>query len=153
MSYDLAFLPKAADQSWDDLLDAEPDESDGPPDAAAWERIEAAARQILGEVTVHRSERFCELDHEATGIQVSLYAGEAAITVPYWYVGAEAAAVVERIYALGRAVEEATGYSGYDPQLELPLAEAAADQAVAAFDAVAGSFASRGVWSPSNDAG
>jgi hypothetical protein len=74
--------------------------------------------------------------------------------VPYWYAGADAEAIVHAIYQLGQVVEAATGFAGYDPQLELPLTDATTrtDLAVATFDQVATSFAERGISSPSNPA-
>jgi hypothetical protein len=43
------------------------------------------------------------------------------------------------MYALGAAVESATGLAGYDPQLDLPIAEAAGhpDAVVACFEQAA----------------
>ena len=48
-----------------------------------------------------------------------------------------------RLYALGGAVEKATGLSGFDPQQEMALADAAArpELAVAAFESVASALA------------
>jgi hypothetical protein len=126
MSYDLTFLPGSPDSD-------EP----GPLDAAAWDRLLAGARRVLGEVSVHEEpERFFELDHEPTGIQLSLYPGEAAITVPYWYRGAEAARIVDLLYRLARVVEVQTDLTGYDPQVEAGIADAAAhpERAIARFD-------------------
>ncbi|MFD6261180.1 hypothetical protein ACFWDK_27675 [Micromonospora chalcea] len=153
MSYDLIFVPRGNDQSWEDSLEAaEEADTAEPPRAEAWDRIVATARQVLGEVSVFEGADNYELTHEPTGVQVSYYADEVSVTVPYWYRGGDARAVVTAVYQLGAAVEAVTGLSGYDPQVELPLAEAAArpELAVAAFDEVAGSFARRGVSSPSN---
>lgn len=152
MSYDLIFVPRADGQSWDDALEAaEEDDSDGSPSAEAWARLLAAARQVLGDVAVFEGADNYELTHEPTGIQVSYYAQEAGITVPYWYQGEDARAILEKIYQLGEAVQAETGLPGYDPQLELPLSDAAAqpDQAVKCFDQVAASFAQRDISSPS----
>lgn len=152
MSYDLIFVPRADGQSWDDALEAaEEDESDGLPSAEAWARILAAARQVLGEVSVLEGADNYQLTHEPTGTQVSYYAQEAGITVPYWYRGRDARAIVETIYQVGESVQAETGLPGYDPQLGLPLSDAAAqpDQAVKCFDQVAASFAQRDISSPS----
>ncbi|MEV6515964.1 hypothetical protein AB0M37_09255 [Micromonospora chalcea] len=153
MSYDLIFVPRGDDQSWEDALKAAAEADGGErPRAEAWDRIVAAARQVLGEVSVFEGADNYELTHEPTGVQVSYYADEVGVTVPYWYRGGGARAVVTAVYQLGAAVESVTGLSGYDPQVELPLAEAAArpELAVAAFDEVAESFARRGISSPSN---
>lgn len=158
MSYDLIFVPKAEDQTWDDALEAveeaaEEDDGDGPPSAEVWGRVLLAAGKVLGEVSVFAGASNYEMDHQPTGIQVSYYAQEAAITVPYWYRGDDARAIVETIYRLGQVVQAETGLPGYDPQVELPLAEAAAQPqlAVECFNHVAASFAERGYLSPSGD--
>ncbi|GAA4969084.1 hypothetical protein [Actinoplanes utahensis] len=159
MSYDLTFLVKSDGQSWEDALEAleeraEDEAGGGAPDGAAWERIVADARGLLGEVALHAEDGFFELDHEATGIQVSLYDGEAAVTVPYWYAGERAEPVVRLIYQLGLSVERHTGLAGYDGQVGMSVADAAGrpELAVSIFDQTARSFAGRGISSPSGDA-
>ncbi|MFG1775439.1 hypothetical protein ACGFIR_19190 [Micromonospora sp. NPDC049051] len=153
MSYDLIFVPRGDDQSWDDALDAaEEAGSDERPSDEAWARLVAAARQVLGEVFVFEGAHNYELTHETTGIQVSYHAAEAGITVPFWCRGGDARAVVTAMYQLGEAVQAVTGLPGYDPQLELPLPDALAqpELAVRVFNDVAASFAERGISSPSN---
>jgi hypothetical protein len=147
MSYDLEFLRKGADESWEEAFEAVGESDAEAPDAEVRATVTAAVRELLGDVAVHEGELYCELEHRATGIQLNLYRHSAAITVPYWYSGTDAATVVGRIYALGRIVEQHTGLIGYDPQTGLPLAEAAArpDQAVEIFDRTAASFARRGI--------
>ncbi|WP_433060757.1 hypothetical protein [Dactylosporangium sp. CS-033363] len=149
MSYDLHFVPKSPDQSWEDALRGEV--SDTPPDAVAWAAIADAARRILGEVEVQGGRASFELEHEPTGIELALYGRYASLTVPFWYKGEDAAQVVRALYALALAVERHTGLTGYDPQVESPVAEADAERAVAVFDDVAADFAARGISSPSND--
>src|SRR5262245_34656097 len=133
MSYDLTFRPNEESQRSD---------AAGKPEPAIWERILAGARQVLGEISVCRSDHHDELSHESTGIQISYFGSEVGITVPYWYSGAEAESIVTTIHRLAQVVEAATGFQGYDPQLDLPLAEAASrtGQAVAAFDRVQAMF-------------
>lgn len=151
MSFDLTFVRKTADQSWDEALDSAEDDTDGEPDAQAWARIVNDAREILGDIDLHSGGDYFELDHEPTGIQLSLYADEAGITVPYWYAGAEAQEIVRTIYRLAAVIEEHTGLSGYDGQVDLPVAEVAErpELAAASFDMVAASFRTRGISSPS----
>ncbi|HZM80106.1 MAG TPA: hypothetical protein VFC19_30600 [Candidatus Limnocylindrales bacterium] len=150
MSFDLTFVPKSPDQSWDEALDAAEDETDRAPDAQAWARIVDDARQILGDIGLHAGGDYFELDHEPTGIQLSLYAGGAGITVPYWYTGAEAQEIVRTLYRLGAVIEKHTNFSGYDSQAGMPIAEAAKrpELATASFDMVAASFARRDISSP-----
>jgi hypothetical protein len=101
--------------------------------------VVARATEVLGEVAVHDAAQYLELTHDPTGIQLACWSDFAAIHVPYWYAGAEATAVMERAYALARAVEQETGLEGYDPQLDQPLADLAqrkADLAAQTFDFV-----------------
>ena len=147
MSYDLTFLRKDNDESWEQALEAleervEEGAAAESPDAEAWARIVVEAQQVLGDVELHESAQFFELDHEPTGIQISLYGDEAGITVPYWYQGSDAGAIVGLIYQLGLIVERHTRLVGYDGQVGLAVADAA-DQpqlAISIFDQVAQSF-------------
>ncbi|MBC6462841.1 hypothetical protein, partial [Actinomadura sp. HBU206391] len=68
MSYDLRFLWKNDDQSWDQALEAleervEEDADTESPDAEAWARILAEVQQLLGDVELHQNAEFFELDH------------------------------------------------------------------------------------------
>jgi hypothetical protein len=139
MSYDLTFLPKSADQSWEEALAAVGPEPAGLPDPQMWERLVAGARKVLGEVDTFADHDHFELVHLSTGIQLSYFAGAAGIEVPYWYRGTDAEAVVGKVYQLGRVVEDVTGLAGYDPQVDLPLADAMerTGLAVATFDQIA----------------
>src|SRR6266536_1394621 len=102
MSYDLTFLPKPADQSWEEALAAVGSEPADLPDPEVWERLVAGARQLLGEVDTFADHDHFELVHLPTGIQLSYFAG-------------------------------------YDPQLDLTLADAMERTrlAVATFDRIA----------------
>jgi hypothetical protein len=146
MSYDLTFLPKPADQSWVEALAAVGSEPGGLPDPEVWERLVASARQLLGDVDVFVDDDHFELVDLPTGIQLSYFPSEAGIEVPYWYHGTDAQAVVRMVYRLGRVVEAITGFAGYDPQLELNLADATERMglAVAIFDQVAADSAEYG---------
>lgn len=147
MSYDLIFLHREPGQSWEDAREAAGEAAAASlPDPAVWNRILADARQILGEVSVFVTDRYYELDHEQTGIQLLCNASEGiGITVPYWHSDANAHVVTQMIYRLGRVVEEATGLEGYDPQLGQPLSDAFAhaNQAVGLFNGIAAMFARR----------
>jgi hypothetical protein len=145
VSYDLTFVPRLPGQPWNEALEAAEEAGGASPDAAAWSEILTAARALLGDVDVDRDDDSFELTHEATGIQASYDGAAAAISVPYWYTGAGARAVVAQLYGLGRAMETATGLSGYDPQLERALAEVVDDPepAVRVFDSVAATLAGR----------
>ena len=147
MSYDLEFLEKAADQTWEEAFETAEEADTEAPAAEISAAVTAATRALLGPVTVNEGEQFYELDHEASGIQLILYRHSAAITVPYWHTGADAVTVVRQIYDLGLIVERHTGLAGYDPQTDLAVAEAATqpDLAVHIFDRTAASFTGRGI--------
>jgi hypothetical protein len=61
------------------------------------------------------------------------------------HTGADAVAVLRAMYLLGSIFEEETGLEGYDPQVDKPLREAAADidLGVASFESVARMFGAR----------
>lgn len=135
MSYDITFVRPEPGQTLEDAIEAleELDEEDLDVefDAQAWERVVARARGLLGEINVEVADDGAELDHEATGIQLSYSVIEAGLSVPYWHTDDEARRIMGLLYQLGRIVETETGLTGYDPQLELPLAQAAAREDLA----------------------
>ena len=141
MSYDVHFYRRLPGESWEEAFEAneDPDRAGGRPAAEVWSRLVAQAREILGVVEILGAAQNMELTHDPTGIQLSCWSDFAAINVPYWYTGAEAIAVMERVYALAWAVEQETGLEGYDPQLDQSLADLAhakADLAGQTFDFV-----------------
>lgn len=141
MSYDILFLAKTPDETWQNAME----EIESRPyrvDPEAWRRIVTSAREILGEIDVDADEGEYWLIDEASGIGVHVSEYETSATVPYLYSGAEARNVLERLYRLSTVIESATGLAGYDAQVELPLADAAGqiDLGVASFDEVAVKF-------------
>jgi hypothetical protein len=146
MSYDLIFARLAPGQSWDEYLEEDRDEdSFGDDDLApeAWQRVVGRVREILPNAV----DAGGELDDEQTAIQVLCSAHEASIQVPYWHEGPAARRVVTAMYQIAAILEEETGLRGFDPQIEMPVADAAGhvDAAVAVFDSIAASFAARGI--------
>ncbi len=140
MSYDVSFLRLAPGQSWDEAVRAaaEPDSAQ-VTDEAVWSAIVTDARQVVGEVSVFARGAVRVLNHAPTGIELCYSADSASVSVPYWYSGDEAGAVLHKMYALGEVIERHTDLRGYDPQAELPLAEARrhVERGVRAFDQVA----------------
>jgi hypothetical protein len=146
MSYDLRFVPWPAGVLWEEADDAaEEAEDDSRPDKRTWKRIVKGAREILGKVDTFSAPNSSSLDHEPTGIQLTYSGASADITVPYWHRGDEAALVLARIYALGRVIEEATDFVGYDPQVSARLSDAAQqmDLVIASYESVT-AFLDRG---------
>jgi hypothetical protein len=142
VSYDLIFARLAPGQTWPDLVDTEHhfDDTDfadeRPLDPQAWKRIVHRVREFLPEVVDEDN----ELGDEVTAIQVLCTADEASVQVPYWHTGAMARHVVATMYRIGAVIEEETGLTGFDPQIDQPIAEASVDDAVTAFGVVTAMF-------------
>lgn len=151
MTYDLFFTARRNEQSGGEPLGAaEGVGSDGAPGQEVWLRLVAAARQVLGEVSVSEDARDFELVHEPTAIYLNYRPNGARVTVPYWHQGADAEAVIKLVYQLGEVVQAVSGLDGYDPQLGLPLSDAVAqpELAVAIVDNTSASITRGGVASP-----
>lgn len=126
MSFDLYFLTREAGQSWEDAMEAleENAEIESPLDDATlamWERVKAGLTDVLPSAEEFVSARSRELTHDATGIQVSIFSSELALTAPYWYTGPGAQRVVAILRAAAVSIEEATGLTAYDPQADAPF--------------------------------
>jgi hypothetical protein len=133
MSYDIFFLRRDPGQSFEDALDdLEQSYEGGDPgpltedDLDLWAAVEPAARELLGpgaQITQDDDETR-ELTDTGTGIGLTFFQGEFEIHVPGAAVTGDARAALMRvIYDLARAVEQATGLEGYDPQRSEPVSE------------------------------
>lgn len=133
MRYDVVFLRREPGQSWDEAFAERQTQVEdtgaairklGPAEIEAWDRIVARTREALGEVEATTTAIVGELVHAPTGIEISVSAGEAGITVPYRHSGDAALEVMSQVYALAHIVEDETGFEGYDIQLEEPVSDA-----------------------------
>lgn len=142
MSYDIYFLSRDEGQSWDDVLEAaEGAAEDSEPIPAelleAWQRIVPQARALLDDVDITEYEQESrDLSHSDTGIDLSVFGDEVSITVPYWHNGDGAARVLAKLFALCALVEQETGLTAYDPQVEMPLADTSPHQAMSIMSSV-----------------
>ncbi|WP_380168843.1 hypothetical protein [Jannaschia sp. R86511] len=125
MSYDILFVPRRPDQSWEDALD----EAEGtdvlsvavpPHRREQWDRIVAALRRRLGEVEESVQDDALEATHVASGLQVSLFPDEAAVTFPYWQ-RSDVAAFHDQVVDVVGLVEQQTGLSAWDAQTDAPF--------------------------------
>ena len=125
MSYDFLLMPRDPGQSWRELLDANEqrilEQGDSPLSPAARIRLEQIADRLqahdpqLERVT---TERYIELTRaDDAGIQVSLFPGEAAVTIAYWHPGPAARAVMQIVWTYLAILEQETGWEVYDGQL------------------------------------
>jgi hypothetical protein len=94
--------PTAAQRAWMDRL------------AAALMAVDPAAERVDDEDSV-------EIDTDS--MQVMVFADQAAISVPYWFEGEEAEAVMRRAHEYARVLHEVGGLTVYDPQLEEVVGE------------------------------
>lgn len=143
MSYDIFFVRRDPGQTFQDALDdLEGSYEGGDPgplseaDLELWDAVLPRAIDVLGpsaEIESVGSETR-ELCDPATGIGLTFFQGEFEIHVPEPGSGAAAVApaarldeieMMNRVYALAHAVEQATGLEGYDPQLGEPVSDTA----------------------------
>ncbi len=134
MSYDIYFVRREPGQSFEDALELTEDGFDGDPgpltsvELEQWDRILPLARRLLGDLEEFGDATTCELLHPATGVQLSLMAGEASIAVRRG-ADVDALLLMEKVYSLARIVERETGLEGYDAQLAAPVSEQRVSQA------------------------
>jgi hypothetical protein len=134
VSYDIYFVNRNEQQSWEEALEA----LEGMGDEAAlstemldaWDRIVPQARVIFGDLSLFEGGDSLELTHSISGLQLSIYGNEVAITIPYWHTGDTAANVLAMAYKLGAVIESETGLQGYDPQVGTPLSELSPPDAI-----------------------
>jgi hypothetical protein len=117
MSYELVFHPPEREST--DL----DEEATTAPGWRTWRRVVKQTRAVLAGVEVTRTDRFGEIDHPATGIQLWLSATAATISAPYWHVD-DAAEVIATVYRLAEIVEAETTLTGFDPQMDRPVRDA-----------------------------
>ena len=133
MSYDIFFVRRDPGQTFEDALeDVEESYEGGDPgpltqeDLELWDAVLPAAREILGttaEITQDDDETR-ELTDPVTGIGLQFVSGEFQIHVPENRAsGDDDLALMSTVYDLARAVEDATGLEGYDPQLGDPVSD------------------------------
>jgi hypothetical protein len=141
MSFDLYFLALGREETWQDAMDRLEDAAAGPTelneeDIARWDAVRIHVRPLLPGAEEFTGESHRELSDDASGIQVSLSHSELSLSVPYWYSGPNAQALVERLSAVVVAMESATGLTAYDPQADAPFVEGGDRTAAATFDEV-----------------
>lgn len=151
MGYDIYFLRREPGQSWQQALDALEEGAEGqqalsPP--ACWDQVVSGVQEVLGTVSVLEGPPEREIDNQGrTEIQVSFFAGEWSLSVPYWWRGDAAEAIAQSIGAIAAIVHDATGLDAYDPQLEAGVVsgEWSPGKAAEVFDQVAQGFDQRGI--------
>jgi len=125
MSYDFLLLHREPGQSWDEVLEANErlviEEGDRPLSPAARVRLERIADRLQAhdpQLERFTSEDCIELTRpDDSGIQVSLFSDELAVTVPYWHTGPAARAVMRIVWSYLAILEQETGWEVYDRQL------------------------------------
>jgi hypothetical protein len=119
VSYDITLVRRRPGQAWDEAFEAarlQVDAPIGPEHLALCSRIERRVTEILGEDLVRTADATtAELTHMPTGLQVQLFAHEAAVTYPYWE-QPDPEQFHRQVAQVVAAVEEETGLSAYDEQ-------------------------------------
>ena len=144
MTYDITFVPKAPQQSWEEALAAhrsrvgQNSAEDGSMQVMQ-PRFDHVADAIVA--CDERFERidgrgFVEVCDRATRIQLHMFANKVALTVPVPDCHDTARELVQRLMEVAEIVQTGTGFHGYDPQLgesfpgALDVAERAAAEMV-----------------------
>ncbi|QGQ20031.1 hypothetical protein GC089_13470 [Cellulomonas sp. JZ18] len=124
MSYDLLLVARRPGQTFEQALHDGPHGGGplGPERLAQWARIETGLRALLGDVHVHvdADAGHAELAHDATGLQVELFADQGAVAYPYW-AHEDPAAFHRLVTAVVALVVRETGLEAYDPQAGAPF--------------------------------
>lgn len=150
MSYDIYFLRREPGQSWEDAmaaLEEQAEDHEAPSRPARWDQVVCGVREVLGDASVVEGPPNWEIDDEDTAIQVSCFAGQWSITVPYWWDGERAEAIAGYLRAIAGIIHEATGLDPYDPQVGENITSGAwtPGKAAVVFGQVAESFRRRGI--------
>ena len=120
VSYDITLVQRRPGQDWEDAVDEAVERGDADAELdderrRQWAQIEREVRELVGDVDSDVDAAVAELAHPESGLQVSLFAHEAAVSYPYWdqpdrqgfhRLVADVVAIVEKV----------TGLSAYDPQ-------------------------------------
>lgn len=131
MSYDIFFVRRDPGQAFEDALDElEGSFENGDPgpltevDLECWDVLLPRARAILGDLDVDEGDESSrQLVARDTGIELTLIPGEIEIHVPDERGVDDDLELMAEVYELARAVEEATGLEGYDPQVGEPVSD------------------------------
>ena len=133
MSYDLDAFPLPPGRSAQEFVESsdreEHADDETPPNAeerAAMERAAVALLEIDRFAERFEDEETIEITSES--VQVTNFAREAGISVPYWFEGDEADAALERAFAYARVLAEMLGYTVWDPQTEAVVEAGTADR-------------------------
>jgi hypothetical protein len=139
VSFDLYFLSLRPGETWADAM-ARREESavEQAPlddaDLARWDSVRARLAALLPDAETFQGGAHRELSDDATGIQVSLFHGELSLSVPYWYSGSEAHALIALLREVVLEIEAETGLTAYDPQADAPFIGRGDAAAAQAFD-------------------
>ncbi|MEU9047864.1 MULTISPECIES: hypothetical protein [unclassified Kitasatospora] len=125
MSYEIFFVDLRHHSDWTAAMTAHEGVQDpGVPDelARAWRRIVPRALEILGEAQAEETERWREIRHAGSGLQLSVYGGDVSMQIPYGHEGEQADTFMALAYRLAALVTEETGLTAVDPQTGATIA-------------------------------
>lgn len=120
MSYDLEAFPLPPGSDPEEALEALEEEEDVDRSPTERERewmrgLAAALRAAAPELEAAELDDVVELSQER--FEVSVFAGQAGIAIPYWFDGAEALEVLKLALGCASVLREAGGLAVWDPQL------------------------------------
>lgn len=121
MSYDLQALRLSPGEDVEAALEelgADEDRAPTSEERDRMERIAAALEAAVPSLDRVEIEDAIELSEEEDRVQVSIDAGEAAISIPYWFDGSEAQEVLALALRCAHVLRETGGFAVWDPQLD-----------------------------------
>jgi len=153
MSYDFTLFRPKSGVSLEDSVAAlhneqEMEAKEGKPlEPSAKGRMDALVAALLAatpdlEVADHTADAlgYIELNRKGNqnGIQITVHANSANISVPYWHTKTEAAGVMREIFGYLKVLEKDGGFRTHDPQLGRVLdVDKDVDEALSAYSSTA----------------
>lgn len=133
MAYVVHFLALEPGTDWVDALEAQERAADDlealtPADGVDivrpdWWRIASLTCRVLPGAELRRTRRGLTFVDRASGIVLDLAAAEILLSLPYRHDEARALEVLRLAQGIARFVEEETGLTAFDPQIQRPFLE------------------------------
>ena len=123
MSYDIVFIQKPFEQTWEDALrnnqeTAREYETSSPPADPStqeqWDGLAGLFQQVNPALTREPGPGYMKLSDEETGLQLTLKEYEIRISVPFRHAGRAAWRIMTHANKYAKIIERETGLIGYD---------------------------------------
>lgn len=116
MSYDLQALELAPGADVEEALEALEERAPTDEERHGMQRVASALQAAAGSLRRSDQQDLIELSDDR--LDITLYADEAAISIPYWFSGSEADDVLAMALACARVLRDVGGFAVWDQQLD-----------------------------------